>query len=332
MATADVERAAGPEHAGWAVVLAGGEGRRMRRFIGKFLGSERPKQFCRIVGRRSMLRHTWDRAARVVEAERIVTVITAGQEPYLDEEAGGGVPGTVLVQPENKETAAGLLLPLLWIARRAPAATVAVFPADHFVWEEDRFAGHVRTALAAAQERPERLVLLGVEADGPEVGYGWIAPGEPLAAGPAAELYTVRRFWEKPDLHTAARLFGAGHLWNTLVLAGHMKAFLGLAAACIPQVFEPLRAVGHLLDGVPAAAVLAATYRRIPSTNFSRAILARSPKGLTVLAVRGVGWSDWGDPDRIVRTLRRFQRRPGWLSAYALAQAQAATSRASRAA
>jgi mannose-1-phosphate guanylyltransferase len=273
-----------------------------------------------------MLRHTWDRAARVVEPDRIVTVITAGQEPYLDEEAGCGVPGTVLVQPANKETAAGFLLPLLWIARRAPAATVVVFPADHFVWEEDRFAGHVRAALAAAQQRPDRLVLLGVEADGPEAGYGWIAPGEPLPAGPATELYTVRRFWEKPDPRTAVRLFASGYLWNTLVLAGRMGAFLGLAAACIPQVLEPLRAVEHLLEGAPAAAVLAAAYRRIPPTNFSRALLARSPEGLIVLAARGVVWSDWGDPDRIVRTLRRFDRRPGWLPAYARAQAQAAIS------
>jgi mannose-1-phosphate guanylyltransferase len=310
----------------WAVVLAGGEGRRMRRFVGQFLGSDRPKQFCRIVGRRSMLRHTWDRAARVVEPDRIITVITAGQEGYLDEEAGCGVPGTVLVQPENKETGPGLLLPLLWIARRAAAATVAVFPADHFVWEETRFAGHVQAALAAAQELPHRLVLLGVEADGPEVGYGWIAPGEPLAAGPATELYTVRRFWEKPDAQTAARLFASGHLWNTLVLAGRVNAILGLAAACIPQVLEALRAVEHMLDGVPAAGVLAAAYRRISPTNLSRAILARSPESLMVVAARGVVWSDWGDPDRIVRTLRRFDRRPAWLLAYARAQVQAAIS------
>ncbi|HEY7677868.1 MAG TPA: sugar phosphate nucleotidyltransferase [Candidatus Methylomirabilis sp.] len=329
MTAADVERAAGPEHDGWAVVLAGGEGRRMRPFVGQFLGSQRPKQFCRIVGRRSMLRHTWDRAARVVEPDRIVTVITAGQEPYLDEEAAGGVPGTVLVQPENKETAPGLLLPLLWVARRAPAATVAVFPADHFVWEEDRFAGHVRAALAAARERPDRLVLLGVEADAPEVGYGWIAPGEPLAAGPATELYCVRRFWEKPDARTAARLLASGHLWNTLVLAGQVKAFLALAAACIPQVLEGLGALGHLLDGVPRAAALASAYRRIPPTNFSRALLARLPERLMVLAARGVIWSDWGDPDRIVRTLRRFDRRPFWLPAYALAKARAAASRVS---
>ncbi len=321
----------GPGAESWAVVLAGGEGTRLRRFVRQFLGSERPKQFCRIIGSRSMLRHTWDRALRVVDRARIVTVITAGQEPYLDEEAPHGVPGTVLVQPANKETTPGLLLPLVWIARHAPEATVIVFPADHFVWEEDRFAMHVRAAAAAASGLPDRLTLLGVEADGPEVGYGWIAPGEPLGAGPATELYAVRRFWEKPDRLTAARLFASGYFWNTLVLAGRLAAYLGLAAACVPQVLGPLRAVADRLGTPTAAAALAAAYGRIPPTNLSRAVLARCPEGLMVLAARGVTWSDWGDPDRIVRSLRRFDRRPVWLLAYARAQAQGASAGASAA-
>ncbi|MBI2564182.1 MAG: NTP transferase domain-containing protein, partial [candidate division NC10 bacterium] len=167
----------GPRGDRWVVVLAGGDRTRLRAFTRETLGTERPKQFCRIIGTRSMLRHTWDRAAQVVDPARIVTIITAGQERYLDEEAREGVPGTVLVQPENKETAAGLLLPLLWIARRNPAASAAVFPSDHFIWMEERFARSVRTALAAAEYWPHRLTLLGVEAEGLEMGYGWIAPG-----------------------------------------------------------------------------------------------------------------------------------------------------------
>ena len=304
----------------WAVVLAGGEGKRLQPFVRHVFGTERPKQFCRIMGSRSMLRHTWDRAARLVERDRIVTVITAGQEPYIEEEAREGVPGTVLVQPANKETGPGVLLPLVWIARRDPEAAVIVFPADHFVWEEDRFAGHVRGALAAAQECLDRLVLLGVEADGPEVEYGWIAPGQPVAAGRASEVYGVRRFWEKPDRRTAARLLACGYFWNTLVLAGRVGSFLGLAAASIPHVLESLRAAAPGADPPGRASDLAEAYDRIPPTNLSQAVLARCPERLLVLAARGVAWSDWGDPARIIHTLRRYDRRPAWLPAYARAQ------------
>jgi mannose-1-phosphate guanylyltransferase len=269
-----------------------------------------------------MLRHTWDRAARIVDADRIVTVITAGQERYLEEEVQLGLPGTVLVQPGNKETAPGLLLPLLWIARRCPRASVAVFPADHFVCHEERFATSVRTALATAEYWPDRLTLLGVGAEGPETSYGWICPGAPIAPGTTPELYPVRRFWEKPDQWMAARLFAAGCLWNTLVLAGRLGAYLGLAESCVPQILEPLRAAAGRLETGEEAAALREVYDRIPSANISRDLLARRPEALMVLAVRDVGWSDLGDADRVVRTLRRFDWRPSWLPAYARAESQ----------
>lgn len=300
----------------WAVVLAGGSGTRLQGFVRQVLGHDRPKQFCRILGNRTMLRHTWDRATRVVDPARVVTIITDGQEQYLDQEVRQGIPGTVLIQPTNKGTAPGVLLPLLWIARQAPTATVVTFPADHFVRAEDRFHLHVRGALEAAEDRPSRVVLLGVDASGPETGYGWIARGGPLAAGPARELYAVRRFWEKPDSRTAARLFAAGCLWNSLVLSGHVETYLGLAQAAMPEVLDPLRAVQPWLGSPAEAPLLRATYSIIPPGDLSRDILARCPNALVVLAARGVGWSDWGDPERIVATLRRFNQSPTWLSAY----------------
>jgi mannose-1-phosphate guanylyltransferase len=310
--------AADPAEKVWAVVLAGGAGTRLQQFIRHITGSERPKQFCRIVGTRSMLRHTWDRTRQIVPPHRIVTVLTAGQERYLSaEETLGGVPGSVLVQPANRETAPGLLLPLLWITERDPSATVVVFPADHFIWEEASFLSHVRAAVLAAQRFRDRLVVLSVEADAPEPSYGWIAPGLPCEAGEGVELYHVREFWEKPDRATAARLFGSGCLWNTFVLVGHLTAFVRAARNTVPDLLESLTVAAAFLGTRYEAEILGATYQKLRATDFSRALLAGRPEALLTLPVRGVYWSDWGNPDRILQTLRRFDRRPRWLPAYA---------------
>jgi mannose-1-phosphate guanylyltransferase len=308
----------------WAVVLAGGRGTRLQQFIRHITGSDRPKQFCRIVGTRSMLRHTWDRAGRIVPADRILTVITAGQEPYLQDEAPGSVPVRVLVQPANKDTAPGLLLPLLWIAGRDPSATVVVFPSDHFIWEEERFLGHVRDAARASRHFADRLVVLGVEADGPEQSYGWIAPGPHCETEAGVELRHVRRFWEKPDRATAASLYAGGFLWNTFVLVGQLDAFLHAARQTLPEVLDALGVTTAFLGTRYEADVLAAAYRSLRAVNFSHALLARQPDALLVLPMRAVYWSDWGDPQRILRTLRHFDRRPAWLPAYARALAQGA--------
>jgi mannose-1-phosphate guanylyltransferase len=309
------------------VVLAGGNGKRLQAFTRGVLGTERPKQFCRIIGTRSMLRHTWDRAARLVAPERMLTIITAGQEGYLEDEAGHGVPGTILVQPENKETAPGLLLPLLWIARRNPVATVAVFPADHFIWEEDRFEAHMRAAVGAAARLRRRLILLGVEADAPETGYGWIAPGDPVQTPSGAELHLVRRFWEKPDRPTAAHLLACGYFWNTFILVGGVDTFLALVRTAVPEVFRPLRAIASCLGTPAEPAALSLAYQHLRATNLSQALLARHPEALMVQVARGISWCDWGDPERILRSLRRFDRQPAWLPVYARTRAAAAVTR-----
>jgi mannose-1-phosphate guanylyltransferase len=314
----------------WVVVLAGGWGTRLQQFIRHITGSDRPKQFCRIVGTRSMLRHTWDRARQFVPADRMATAITAGQERYLNEEKAAGVPGHVLVQPANKDTGPGLLLPLLWVAQRSPEATVVVFPADHFIWEEERFLTHVRAAVRSSQSFPDRLVILGVEADGPEQSYGWIAPGSPRNGGTGMELYQVKRFWEKPDRETAARLFASGYLWNTFVLAGRLQAFMRAAREALPDTLAPLSAAAAFLGTRYEAEALAATYRRLRPTNFSRTLLVGQPEALLTMPVRGVYWSDWGDPQRILRTLRRFDKRPEWLRVYARTFAQGAEEAAAR--
>jgi len=50
--------------------------------------------------------------------------------------------------------------------------------------------------------------------------------------------------------------------------------------------------------------------------NFSREMLEREADALVVLRVRDVLWSDWGTPDRVVRTLRRIGMSPDWLGTW----------------
>ncbi|MFB3818156.1 MAG: sugar phosphate nucleotidyltransferase [Candidatus Methylomirabilales bacterium] len=300
----------------WVVVLAGGQGVRLEPFIRNVLHSDRPKQFCRIIGRRSMLRHTWDRALQLAPAPRTVTVITAGQERFLADEAPLGIPGRILVQPRNRETGPGLILPLLWIARRDPHARVAVFPADHFIWEEFRFLQVVQAALAAARAHPRQVVLLGMEATTPDTGYGWIAPGRALeGCGASEDLYQVQAFWEKPDRDLAMRLQAAGCLWNSFVLAASVDALLALAEAHLPDAMATLREASAWWETPREAEALAVAYRELTPANFSRQVLEPGCEALLVRAVRGVTWCDWGDADRILRTVRQFDRRPSWLPA-----------------
>jgi mannose-1-phosphate guanylyltransferase len=69
--------------------------------------------------------------------------------------------GIVIEQPANRDTAAGIFLPLTIVRAHNPQATVVVYPSDHFVYPEERFLNSVRLAVCAAEELKDKLVLLG---------------------------------------------------------------------------------------------------------------------------------------------------------------------------
>src|SRR5262245_7386775 len=138
----------------WGIVLAGGDGRRLQPFVRTCFGAERPKQYCAFLDHRSLLRHTLARAERLIPPERLLTIITQRHLPYAREELHDRPPETTLVQPCNRETGPGILLPLLHVHRRDPEAVVVLLPADHFIREEARFMAAIACAAAYASECP----------------------------------------------------------------------------------------------------------------------------------------------------------------------------------
>jgi mannose-1-phosphate guanylyltransferase len=294
----------------WGIVLAGGEGKRLQPFIRSRFGSERPKQYCSLFGGRSMLRHTLARAERLIPPERLLTVVTRPHLVYAHEELHDRSPATVIVQPSNRETGPGILLPLLHVYQRDPKAIVVLLPADHFILKEERFMAYVEEAAAFVATAPGCLVLLGSEPERPEPQYGWIEAGEIFGRHHRTEVYGVRQFWEKPDRRTAQALYVNGCLWNTLVLVGRAWWLLSLFNKLTPELSSLFDGLQPLIGSPTEAEVVEKIYTRLPSVDFSRAILAKHPSRLAVLRLKDVYWSDWGNPTQVELDLARFDFRP----------------------
>lgn len=290
----------------WGIILAGGEGRRLQPFIRSHLGSGRPKQYCALLGTRSMLRHTIARAERLIPPQRLLTVVTRHHLSYAREELRDRPSSTVIVQPSNRDTGPGILLPLLHVHRQNPEAVVALLPSDHFIFEEDRFMAAVDAAAVCATAYPERSILLGVEPDRPETEYGWIEAGQVIGQYQGRELHQVRRFWEKPDPQTANGLYSNGCLWNTMVLIGQAGALLKLFALLTPELFLALYRIRSFLGHAEETRAVEEVYGSLPPINFSREILARGSHRLGVLRVKGIYWNDWGNPEQVRLDIARF--------------------------
>lgn len=300
----------------WSIILAGGEGERVRPLIQAWLGYHKPKQYCSFIGTRSMFQHTLDRAVRLTRPERIMSVIARGHLQEALAQLEGRDAGTVLVQPKNCNTAAGIFLPLTFIRAQDASATVVIYPSDHFVYPEGRFLDVVQGALWTAERLPDRLVLLGVLPDRLELEYGWIHPGVQLVRSMGHQVRAVRAFIEKPNAAQADAALTAGALWNTLVLAAKVDTLWQVGWQCFPEMMPLFERLGLALGTSEEGRVLDAMYREMPQRNFSSDLLQRVPDQVAVIELSGVLWSDWGKPERITDTLRRMNKRPAFPLAY----------------
>jgi len=295
------------------IVLAAGEGKRLEPLVRQLRGDSLPKQYVTFIGRRSMLEHTFARVEKLVPRERVFTVISQEHRSYaaVGRQLAARAERTVIAQPENKETAAGILLPLVHIYKRHPEATVAVFPSDHFIYEEDLFMSHVSIAFHAVERNPSLFVLLGLEPSEAEPEYGYILPNGAAEAKPAGfTIQRVSRFIEKPTVDTARALIAGGALWNTMVMVFKVKNLLDIVEKMNPELYAAFQEILAAIGTADEKNRTREVYRQLKTENFSTGILQKLPTSypacLSVISVGGVLWSDWGLPRAIENVLKKI--------------------------
>ncbi len=306
--TTQVQGNGGP----WSIILAGGEGERIRPFVYRWLKRNKPKQSCAFVGTRSMLQHTLARADRISIPERQVTVIRRTHVPDARPQFIGRSFETVILQPENRDTGAGIFLPLTYVRARDPNATVVIHPSDHFIYPEKSFIEVLKIVARAAEYYPDRLVLIGARPDSPEPDYGWIIPGDSFGWVSGRIIRNVRSFVEKPSTDQARNALECGGVWNTMIFAAKADTLWSLGLRCFPHMMLLFERLGRAIGTSRENDVLDAIYKTMPVHNFSRGLIARVVEQVALIELNGVFWSDWGRPERIGETLRRMKKTPAF--------------------
>lgn len=294
----------------WTIVLAGGEGERLRPLMERWWGAHRPKQYCAFVGRRSMLRHTLERAERLGGGERMVVVVAKHHEPHIWDRLDEHHLEAIIAQPGNRGTAAGIYLPLTYIGARDSGATVVILPSDHFVLPEEAFLAAIRRAVRAVRCLPGKVVLLGARPDTAETEYGWIEPGDCVGLIDGQAVRRVAGFREKPGAEDARRLLRGGGLWNTMVMAARWETLWELGWRRFPRMMGRFEEFAPQIGGEEEMEALGALYDGLLPLNFSREVLQQTVDSLAVMELEGVLWSDWGSERRIVETLERIGKSP----------------------
>lgn len=286
----------------WAVVLAGGDGDRVSALTRDLDGRFVPKQYWSRDGREPMVRWALARARRIAPAARVLVAVKDAHRAFWAEALADVPRGNVLVQPENRGTAAGVLRATVEIQSRGITTDpVVLLPSDHYVANEAVLHGALTAAVRAVEQGVAPVVLLGMCPGEQQRGYGWILPASP------APFAGVRCFLEKPPDMRVREMVRDGALINSFILAARAHVLLALVGRVFPDILRAFQRLSRKLEGGPDAQEL---YRGLPLMDLSRDVLQHATAFLSVLRVPPCGWTDLGTAERLQRYLDESPWRP----------------------
>jgi len=260
----------------WAVVLAGGVGSR----FWPLSTAERPKQLLPLAGARPLVVESVNRLLPLIAAERILLVTSRALQDTLRQALPDLPTSNVLGEPFAASTAPALAWATARAAAADPAAIVLSVHADWTVSDAPGFRAAAAAALDLAESRGV-LVTVGARASRPEIGYGYIVPGEAIAGPPA---WRIARFVEKPRAAEAEALIGRGALWNTGMFAWTAARFREEIGRHTPE----------LAAGLPSLdrGAVEEFYRAVKPVSIDVGLFERTGNGAVMAG--DFGWDDVG--------------------------------------
>ncbi|HTE06438.1 MAG TPA: sugar phosphate nucleotidyltransferase [Planctomycetota bacterium] len=232
---------------------------------------------------------------------RVVAVVAPQHERWWRSELSHLPAANVLVQPAARGTAPGILLPALSILRRDPHATIVVLPSDHHVADEELLHLHLVSAARASAGDGGRPVLLGIQPQRADTGYGWIVPARgPFAGTATGQCAAIESFVEKPVVVHAHELLAQGALWSSFMFAASAPALARLYERALPGLLRDFIFAMGWGERHRRSDWARDLYAHLPCSDFSRDVLQACSADARVIRVPDCGWSDLGTPERLI--------------------------------
>lgn len=268
-----------------AVIMAGGAGVRLWPLSRK----GHPKQLLRLFEGKSLLRRSYERAARLLPPEQINIITNAAHLDAVSSELPEIPPENLIGEPEGRDTANAVGLSAAVLAERDPDAVIGIFTADHIISPWDTFVAAVERAYSVAERHSDALVTMGIRPTRPDTNYGYVRRGETLEQG----VFEVRKFTEKPNVAAAMKYLSSGeYYWNSGMFAWRASAILGQLQKHLPGTHDAVQEIASAWRTPQRDEKLNKLYPGLMKISIDFAVMERADRALIV--EMGCHWVDVG--------------------------------------
>jgi len=280
------------------VIMAGGRGTRLWPMSRQGM----PKQFQKLVSKKTMLQDTFERLLNIVEAKDIFVSTNKEYAEIVKSQLPEMPPENIIAEPVGRSTAPCIALSAAIISARGRNETIGFFPADHLIRNPENLLEAVKQGEKLLENYPDHLITFGITPTTPDTGLGYIEKNDLLKKIESIEFYKAKRFVEKPDLKTAQKYLGSGNFyWNSGMFLFKVSTIIEKFKAYVPDIYARLVKIKSAAGTENFEAVLKEEFPKMDKVSIDYAVMENEPN--VALAPVTSDWSDIGSWTALKDTL-----------------------------
>ncbi|MBT5503475.1 mannose-1-phosphate guanylyltransferase [Candidatus Falkowbacteria bacterium] len=271
------------------VILAGGGGTR----LWPLSRQNKPKQFSRLVGDKTLYETTIDRFRNDFDVNDIYVCLN----DKLLSQAKSLVPDipeqNYIIEPEKRDTAAAMGFVAAKLSIEFPDEPIAFIPSDHYISYTTKFIRMIKRADQLIRDTGKMLDI-AVWPTFPSTVLGYTRIGKKVEANNGIEVYEFKGHVEKPEFEVAKEYLAAGdYLWHANYYMWTPRKILQAFEKYCPGHYLYLEQMVEAFKQNDLGKVNLA-FSQMEKTSFDYAITEKIDVK-DVLIIKGdFGWSDVG--------------------------------------